>query len=68
MALDGIRRQVYDYKDRIIFENRNVTIDTLKEKWIGVDRNRWTLLEGFRLSILDLEKLVFKGQYRRKGE
>lgn len=30
MALDLIKRQVYDYKDRILFENRNFTVYALR--------------------------------------
>ena len=44
---------------------RRFTIDTLREKWFGQDRNQRTLLGVFRLSILDLEKLVDKGLYRK---
>jgi site-specific recombinase XerD len=63
MALDVIRKQVYDYKEQIIFENRDFTVDTLREKWFGEDRNKRTLLGVVRLSIMNLEKLVVKGQY-----
>ncbi|MEJ7736989.1 MAG: site-specific integrase [Chitinophagaceae bacterium] len=65
MALDMLRKQVYDYKDRIIFENRNFTVDTLRQKWFGEHRSKRTLLGVFRLSIQDLEKLVAKGKYCR---
>jgi site-specific recombinase XerD len=65
MALDVIRKQVYDYKDRILFENRIFSVDTLREKWFGENRNERTLLEVFRQRILDLEKLVAKGQYQK---
>jgi len=64
MALDEIRKKVYEYKDRILFENRNFTVNTLREKWFGEDRNKKTLLGVFRLSILDLEKLVAKAYIR----
>jgi hypothetical protein len=63
MALDVIRKQVYDYKDRILFENRIFSVDTLRGKWFGENRSEMTLLGVFRLSILDLEKLVSKGQF-----
>ena len=65
MALDVIKKQVYEYKDRILFENRNFSVDTLREKWFGEDRNKRTLLGVFKLSIINLEKLVAKGQYSR---
>jgi hypothetical protein len=43
-ALDLIKKQVYDYKAQILSENRRFTIDTLREKWFGEDRNQRTLL------------------------
>jgi len=64
MELDVIRKRVYDYRDRIIVEKREFTVNTLREKWFGEDRNKRTLLAVLRLSILDLEKLVDKGLYK----
>ncbi|HKO81333.1 MAG TPA: Arm DNA-binding domain-containing protein [Chitinophagaceae bacterium] len=65
MALDEIKRKVYEYRERILLENRDFTIDSLREKWFGQDRNKRTLLSVFRSSIMDLEKLVTKGVYRK---
>ncbi|MFT3949151.1 MAG: site-specific integrase [Agriterribacter sp.] len=65
MALDEIRRKVYEYRDRIYKEQREFNVNTLREKWFGQDRNTRTLLEVVRLSVLDLEKLVTKGVYKR---
>lgn len=65
MALDEIRRKVYEFRDRIYKEQREFNVNTLREKWFGQDRNTRTLLEVVRLSILDLEKLVAKGVYKR---
>lgn len=65
MALDEIKRKVYEYKERILLENRDFTVDSLREKWFGQDRNKRTLLGVFRSSIMDLEKLVAKGAYRK---
>jgi site-specific recombinase XerD len=65
MALDLIKKRVYEYMERILFENRNFTANTLREKWFGQDRDKRSLLGIFRLSIMDLEKLVAKGLYRR---
>ncbi|HKZ64790.1 MAG TPA: site-specific integrase [Chitinophagaceae bacterium] len=65
MSLDEIKRKVYDYKDRIQREHREFNVHTLREKWFGRDRNTRTLLEVVRLSILDLEKLVAKGVYKK---
>ena len=65
MELDVVRKRVYDYRDRILIENREFTVDTLREKWFGEDRNKRTLLGVLRLSILDLEKLVAKGVYKK---
>ncbi len=64
MAFDVLRKQVYDYKDRIIFENRNFTVIHF-EKMVWGRRNKRTLLGVFRLSILDLQKVVANGKYRR---
>ena len=65
MALDEIKKKVYEFKERILIEKKNFTVNTLREKWFGQDRNKMTLLGVFRLSILDLEKLVTKGLYKR---
>jgi hypothetical protein len=65
MALDEIKRKVYEYRERILLENRDFTVDSLREKWFGQDRNKRTLLGVFRSSIMDLEKLVAKGVYRK---
>jgi site-specific recombinase XerD len=65
IALDVIRKRVYDYRERILIENRNFTVNTLREKWFGEDRNRRTLFGVFRSSILDIEKIVDKGLYKK---
>lgn len=65
MALDVIKKRVYDYKERILIENRNFTVNTLREKWFGEDPSKRTLLGVFRLSILDLDRLVSKGLYKK---
>ena len=65
MALDEIKRKVYEYRERILMENRDFTVGTLREKWFGQDRNKRTLLGVFRSSIMDLEKLVAKGVFRK---
>jgi site-specific recombinase XerD len=64
MALDLIKKQVYDYKEQIISEARDFTVSALREKWFGEDRDSRTLLGVFRSSILELEKLVAKGRYK----
>lgn len=65
MMLDLLKKRVYEYKERIDLENRNFTVNTLREKWFGEDRNKRTLLGVFRLSILGLEKLAAKGIYKK---
>jgi len=55
MELDAVRKRVYDYRERILVENRDFTINSLREKWFGEDRNKSTLFSVFRLSILDLK-------------
>ena len=65
MALNEIRKRVYDYKQLILSQNRELTVNTLREKWFGVDKNNRTLLSVIRSSIMDLEKLVAKGIYKR---
>ncbi len=65
MTLDEIKKKVYEYKDRIQKERREFSVSTLREKWFGQDRNTRTLLEVVRLSILDLEKLVANGVYKK---
>jgi len=64
-ALDEIRKKIYEYRDRLKIERRELTVNTIREKWLGQDRNTRTLLETFRLSILDLQKQVDKGVYKR---
>jgi integrase len=65
MELDEIRKKVYDYKERIQKEGREFSVRTLREKWFGQDRDTRTLLEVVRLSLLDLEKQVGKGIYKK---
>jgi hypothetical protein len=36
-----------------------------REKWFGEDKSNRTLLVSIRASIMDLEKLVVKGIYRK---
>src|SRR5205823_68559 len=42
MALDEIKMRVYQIKERILLENRNFSIDSMREKWFGEDRNKRT--------------------------
>lgn len=65
MELDEIRKKVYDYKERIQKEGREFSVRTLREKWFGQDRDTRTLLEVVRLNLLDLEKQVGKGIYKK---
>lgn len=65
MALDEIKKRIYEFRERILLENREFTVNSLKEKWFGEDRNKRTLLGVVRLSIIDLEKLVSKGIYKK---
>lgn len=65
MALDIIRSKVYEYKNQLSIENRNFTVNSLRERWFGQDRNTRTLIGVFRSKILDIEKLVAKGVYRK---
>jgi len=65
IALDEIRKKVYDYKEQILKEGRQFSVRTLREKWFGQDRDTRTLLEAVRLSLLELEKQVGKGVYKK---
>jgi hypothetical protein len=65
MALDEIRKKVYDYKELMLSQNRELTVNALREKWFGEDKSNRTLLCVIRASIMDLEKLVVKGIYRK---
>src|SRR3954468_3449067 len=47
-ALDLVKKRVYDYKEQILSKHRQFTVDTLREKWFGQDRNQRTLLDVFR--------------------
>ena len=64
-ALDEIRKKVYDYKKLTLSQNRELTVNALREKWFGEDQNNRTLLSVIRSSIMDLEKLVAKGIYKK---
>lgn len=64
-SLDQLIKKVYDYKETIQKEQRNFSVTTLREKWYGQDRSSRTLLEAVRLNILDLERQVRKGVYKR---
>ncbi len=65
MALDLIKKKVYEYREQLYIENRNFTVNSLREKWFGEDRNKRTLLGVFNSRIMDFEKLVAKGVYRK---
>lgn len=65
MALDIIKKKVYEYKEQLNDENRDFTVNLLREKWFGQDRNKRTLLGVFRSRIMDFERLVTKGVYRK---
>jgi integrase len=65
MALDLIIKDVYEYIDQLYAENRELTVNSLREKWFGQDRNKRTLLGVFRSKIMDFEKLVEKGVYKK---
>lgn len=65
MALDIIRSKVYEYKNQLSHENRNFAVDSLRERWLGQDRNTRTLMGVIRSKILDIEKLVAKGAYKK---
>jgi len=59
-ALDEIRKKVYDYKELILSQNRELTVNALRKKWFSEDQNNRTLLSVIRSSNMDLEKLVAK--------
>jgi len=65
MALDMIKKKVYDYRDQLYKENREFTVNSLREKWYGQDRNKRTLLGLFRSRVMDFEKLVQKGIFQK---
>jgi len=72
IALDEIKKRVYNYKERILnykevywLRTERFLLNALREKWFGEDHNTRTLLGVFRLSILDLEKIVAKGIYQK---
>ena len=48
MALDLIKKRVYEYKEQLYIENRDFTVNSLREKWYDEDRNKRTLLGVFR--------------------
>jgi len=53
MALDEIKKKVYDYKELILSQNRELTVNALREKWFGEDQNNRTLLSVIRASVMD---------------
>jgi hypothetical protein len=46
-------------------QNRELTVNALREIWFGEDQNNRTLLTVIKSGIMDLEKLVAKGIYKR---
>lgn len=65
MALDMLTKKVYDYRDQLYKENRDFTVNSLREKWFGQDRSKRTLLGLFRARVMDFEKLIQKGIYQK---
>jgi len=46
-------------------QNRELTVNALREIWFGEDQNNRTLLTVIKSGIMDLEKLVAKCIYKR---
>lgn len=65
MALDMASKKVYDYRDELYKESRDFTVEALREKWFGQDRNKRTLLDVLRYRIMDFEKMMEKGFYQK---
>lgn len=66
-----LKAQVYSYQRELLHEGKPVTIETFKEKWLGVKEKPVLLLEVFRRHNEQMEKLVGKdyaagtlGRYR----
>jgi site-specific recombinase XerD len=63
--LESIKRLVYRYEENILAENREVTVATLRGKWLGEDNSKRTLLNVFSNAITEFKLLVEKGSYKK---
>lgn len=58
--LDTLRAQVYTYQRDLLQEGKIVTVDSFREKWLGVEEKPVLLLEVFRQHNEQMEQLVGK--------
>jgi hypothetical protein len=45
--LDSLKQKVYDYQREIILDNEPFTLQTFKNRWLGIKERTYTLLEVF---------------------
>lgn len=55
--LDLLRNQVHAYQYDILLDGKAFTVQSLREKWLGLDKKNHTLLETIRLHNSDLQKI-----------
>lgn len=58
--LDTLRTKAYAHQRELLQEGRPVTVDTFKEKWMGVEEKPVMLLEVFQMHNDQVGKLVGK--------
>jgi hypothetical protein len=58
--LDTLRHKVYVYQQQITFEGKEVTIDSLREKWIGIKEKPRMLLDVFKEHNRQMKELIGK--------
>lgn len=63
--LDLLRNQVHAYQYDILLDGKAFTVQSLRDKWLGLGKRNHTLLETIRLHNSELEKLVEQEQYQQ---
>ncbi|GAB3822110.1 hypothetical protein [Pontibacter rugosus] len=58
--LDTLRAKAYAHHRELLEEGRRVTVETFKEKWIGMEEKQVLLLEVFQMHNDQVGKLVGK--------
>ncbi len=58
--IDSLREKVYTYQQELIREKQDITVETLRRKWIGVTERQKTIVEVFQYHNNQMEQLLGK--------
>lgn len=58
--LDYLRQQIYEYQQEILLDHKEVTIQTIREKWFGLGERKYTLMEVIGIHNAEMESLIGK--------